>query len=442
MPLASGNVPVQYMTLAGGFSGTDQTVALMRKLATGQYGSRSPKIRALAINILRKAGAPEKNYWAETVAIHNWVRDNIRYTRDVTGQETLSPPEEIAFNTKAGDCDDKSILEAALLGAVGITTRFKVLGVTPNQYSHVYLQAHVKDRWVSLDPIMREKPAGWEAPAHMRKIEKVYPENIPEGLNMRTGVNGLGYVGDPRIVSFLEEEPRNAPRYATPYVSMRSMLDNDAPIDQLSNNAPAFPQDQNIGPRMPTPRLQHVRPLLRTMKNRNASRASMNQQAQDMEMEIEAMNPGMGLHDVMLPDYIAGIGNGPDFQEGPQEYMQRPALAFTPDAIDADLGRKAMVINARAGDRMLYRGLWALNEQPPINRLVGMSGIEKTTRSMIPGMGYLAGRGMSGPGLVDASEGVPQYAPGYLADAPGISTKTMVGAAVALVGLYLLCRKK
>jgi hypothetical protein len=104
--LASGNVPVEYRLLEDGFRGTDSTVELMRQLTTGQYGSRSPKIRALAINILKQARVPEKNYPAEMVAIHNWVRDNIRYTRDVHGQETLCPPEEIAFNTKSGDCLD------------------------------------------------------------------------------------------------------------------------------------------------------------------------------------------------------------------------------------------------------------------------------------------------------------------------------------------------
>jgi hypothetical protein len=104
--LASGNVPVEYRLLADGFRGTDATVELMRQLTTGQYGTRSPKIRALAINILKQARVPEKDYPAEMVAIHNWVRDNVRYTRDVHGQETLCPPEEIAFNTKSGDCLD------------------------------------------------------------------------------------------------------------------------------------------------------------------------------------------------------------------------------------------------------------------------------------------------------------------------------------------------
>ena len=92
------------MTLSGGFDGTDQTVAIMSKLAMGQWGARSPKVRALAINVLTAAGIGSKDYEGEMVAIHNWCRDNLRYLRDVQGQETLCPPEEILFNTKNGDC--------------------------------------------------------------------------------------------------------------------------------------------------------------------------------------------------------------------------------------------------------------------------------------------------------------------------------------------------
>src|ERR1700734_2463733 len=119
--LANGNVPVSFQTLPGGFQGTDDTVAKMQELAPGPWGSRSPKIHALALNIVNAAQVDEKDYVGEMVAIHNYVRDTIRYTRDVAGQETLYPPEEVAFNSQAGDCDDKCMLEAALLGAIGIT---------------------------------------------------------------------------------------------------------------------------------------------------------------------------------------------------------------------------------------------------------------------------------------------------------------------------------
>jgi len=748
MTLASGKVPVHFMTLPSGRAGTDGTVALMRKIATGRYGSRSPKIRALAINILRQAGVPEKDYRAETVALHNWVRDNIRYTMDVAGQETLSHPEEVAFNTKAGDClsgdtrlltptgyvcirdvrpgetvqgrngwtrvtnwwdkgvlpvrryhlasggcftatddhkcflldgtevragdleidspllgpaqitidnpselldadylflgiyladgwedgnrfcisgkdgfakeaqkrwvkdyaeskgwftswhpryirvyvpethpmytilsglgvaeqkavpsaawvqlnasraahllegllvdshhpqetqrdldavstrkstrrsgrcfsttsyelaqqvrilyrlqgvgcritkvvdhgglgdnpvyrlyprhfrpkpayvehiedvapehvfdietedhgiylpdadvvvhncDDKAALLAALLGSVGIITRFKVLGVTKDRFSHVYLQAQVAGQWMTLDPIMRQHPAGWEAPAHMRKIEKVYPDNIPEGMAMPRGVNGLGFVGDPRIVSHLEQEPTGARRANTPYVSMNSFLDNDAPIEQLSNNSPAFPQDQNIGPRMPVPHMKRMRANLYDMRNRLASN-SVQTDEQLMDEHVDAaMSPGYGMNDVMLPDELAGMGIG-EMDQQPQEYMQRPAIAVEPQGIDVQFGRNALVMRSDRGDRMLYRGLWAMNEQPPIRR-IGLG--------ELPGArGHLGRRRMSGPGLADLADATDAAAdPNMSTSAAPARGGALIGLVLLAAGAYLFCRK-
>ena len=95
--LANGNISAQYGMLAGGFMGTDQTVALMEKMSQGKFGSRSPRIRALAINIITQANVPEKDEYREMVAIHNWVRDCIRYQKDVHGQETDGRANEDPF---------------------------------------------------------------------------------------------------------------------------------------------------------------------------------------------------------------------------------------------------------------------------------------------------------------------------------------------------------
>jgi len=438
--LASGNVPVSYMVLSGGKAGTDQTVALMSKLAMGIYGARSPKIRALAINILVATKTPQKQYDAELVAIHNWVRDHIRYVRDVHGQETLCPPEETALNSRAGDCDDHSILEAALLGSIGIPTRFKVIGVTPDRYSHVYLQGRIGNRWINLDPIMKDKPAGWEAPAHMRKTEKVYPENSIEGITMQRGVNGLGYVGDPRIVSHLEADPVSTTRTSGPYVRMNSFLDNNAPIEQLSNNAPAFPQNANVPQRMEA-HLGQRRPKLIDRRQVPASAAARAQAEEDAynAAEYAAMHPGQGMGDVMTPDMIAGMGAG-EMDQKPRANMQRPPVAQAPEGIDVAFGRNALVMNGKRGDRIAYRGLWAMNEQPPISHIpVGVSGLD-TGHRMMPGMGYLAGHSLSGPGIGDLAD-LSADAPAPIVPPARLPLKTLGWAALA-VGIALYLRKK
>jgi hypothetical protein len=104
MHLADGEIAVSRSRLSKGEQGVDETVAFMMKMAKGQYGIRSAKIRALAINIVNAAGVADKDYYGMIKAIHNWVRDEIRYVKDPVGQETLSFPEETAFNSKAGDC--------------------------------------------------------------------------------------------------------------------------------------------------------------------------------------------------------------------------------------------------------------------------------------------------------------------------------------------------
>jgi hypothetical protein len=103
MPV-NGNIPVARSKLPPGDAGVDRTVQKMVEVARGKYGAKSPKVRALAIDIVRNAGVPEKEYGREAVAIFEWVRDNIRYVKDPIGQETLSHPEELIFNSRAGDC--------------------------------------------------------------------------------------------------------------------------------------------------------------------------------------------------------------------------------------------------------------------------------------------------------------------------------------------------
>jgi hypothetical protein len=202
MHLANGDIDVQRGRLPEGNAGVDATVQMMSKMAKGEYGSRSAKIRALAINIVNAANVANKDYYGMSKAIHEWVRDHIRYVKDPIGdaddgstlnQETLSYPEETAFNSQAGDCDDMTILEMALLGSIGIQSYPVVIGTQPGRYSHVYLHiimppgnyAHAGEV-VPADPIMREWPLGKEAPASKVKLKKLFTDLSGLG-NMNLG---------------------------------------------------------------------------------------------------------------------------------------------------------------------------------------------------------------------------------------------------------------
>jgi hypothetical protein len=174
------------------------------EIAHSKWGSKSAKIRALAINIINSARVDDKDYYGMIVAVHNWVRDQIRYVKDPVGQETLSYPEETALNTKAGDCDDKTVLEIALLGSLGIRSYPVVIGTQAGgSFSHIYLHALVppgKHRnalaVVPLDPIMRQWRAGQEAPASKVKRKKLYTALTDHYGAPPMNGDHLGYIGD------------------------------------------------------------------------------------------------------------------------------------------------------------------------------------------------------------------------------------------------------
>ena len=165
----------------------------------GKWGAHSPKIRALAIRTVRDAGVPEKDKLGEIRAIHQFVMRHLRYVNDPAWMETITYPEHLAFVQKDGDCDDFSVLEAAMLGSLGMRTRFITVAPKPGPMAHVYLQVlHMASdgtgsatpEWISLDPIVKDKPAGWSIPNPA--AIKVYPINTPDGIGLQSAGSLLG----------------------------------------------------------------------------------------------------------------------------------------------------------------------------------------------------------------------------------------------------------
>jgi hypothetical protein len=286
---------------------------------------------------------------------------------------------------------------------------------------------------------------GWEAPKSMRKIEKTFADNLPEDTPMGRNMNGMGYIADNRIVSFLEPDPVDqAP--VGPYVQMDSMLDTDLPIEQISNNMPAFAQNAHFPTgRIGAPILRQMRPRLLDQRLPPAAVAAQFQRDEAIARaaEFAAATPMDGLCDVMTPDMLANIG-GRDQDERPRANMQRPALAQSPEGIDVMFGRSALVVNGSKGDRIIYRGLTALNERPPIRPVPGVGAyVESPAYQGSNGLrGLLAGRSLSGPGLADLAEDAPQFAPTSSAPAPASTpwVKYGIAAALVLIGVKMLRR--
>jgi transglutaminase-like putative cysteine protease len=135
-------------TYANGLRGVLQTLGVMRQMVN--VGKITPELRQAATSIIFLT--PERDELAEVSALFEWVRDTIRYVKDVHDVETLSTPDK-TLQGKVGDCDDQAVLLATLLEAVGYPTRFVIAGYSsPQQVEHVYLQALIGDDWVDLDP--------------------------------------------------------------------------------------------------------------------------------------------------------------------------------------------------------------------------------------------------------------------------------------------------
>lgn len=153
--------PTTYSLLGipSGKAGVVATLKLMRSIVR-QY-KKNPTIRELALRQVRRL--PDKNFTAEANALFKFVRDNIRYVKDINGVETIHTPIEL-LKRGQGDCDDQSILLASLLESIGHPTAFEAIGFAPQTFSHVFVKSRVGNKWVSMDPIMTNWPMGKSAP--------------------------------------------------------------------------------------------------------------------------------------------------------------------------------------------------------------------------------------------------------------------------------------
>lgn len=113
-----------------------------------RYREQLP-LRNLALSIV--GGLDNKAYAAEAAALTNWVRGNIRYTRDIRDVETIQTP-DVTLENRAGDCDDQSTLLATLLEAVGFQTRFRAIKLEHGgPFVHVLAEAEIHGQWLPLE---------------------------------------------------------------------------------------------------------------------------------------------------------------------------------------------------------------------------------------------------------------------------------------------------
>lgn len=160
---------IRFVRVPAGERGTLHTARLIADLI--RDGARDFHVRQTAIRIFRRYGVPAKDRLGEVAALFDWVRRNVRYTRDIFRIELLHTARRM-LELRAGDCDDMTILLGAMLTATGHPVRLVLVGFRPHRphaYSHIYLEALVGRRWIPLDATV-EQPMGWAPPALWKSV--------------------------------------------------------------------------------------------------------------------------------------------------------------------------------------------------------------------------------------------------------------------------------
>lgn len=132
--------------IPGGAAGTRATVGKMLELI------RAAKLALVIRNtaVLIVAGLPHKAYADQAAAVQRWVQTHVQFVRDVRGVETLTPPAYL-LRTRAGDCDDHTMLVASLLESIGLPTRIVVGGPDAETFLHVWAEVEIGGRWCACE---------------------------------------------------------------------------------------------------------------------------------------------------------------------------------------------------------------------------------------------------------------------------------------------------
>ena len=150
---------------------TIETANEMVRIARRASGDWS--VRQLATRIV--GGISPKDYRSEALAIYNFCRQFMRYTRDPHKHELVRDPEAMvreinAYGRAAIDCDDCACLIGSLGSSIGLPVRFTTIGFHPcRSHFHTFPEVDVPGGKLMLDPV-----AGPRMRAMARKVKTAH----------------------------------------------------------------------------------------------------------------------------------------------------------------------------------------------------------------------------------------------------------------------------
>ena len=156
------------------------TVTKMKDIIS--QSSKNPYVREWARKIVSRVEVNDKKGEAST--IFDFVRDNVRYTKDPMGFEYMQTPPTVLEDIRlyqagqgdrpAGDCDDMTLLSLSLLKSIGFPVAIKVVSFhNHKKFSHVYGLAQVGYEWIPIDCVRPDQHMGWESQGHTRVMETI-----------------------------------------------------------------------------------------------------------------------------------------------------------------------------------------------------------------------------------------------------------------------------
>lgn len=173
-------VPRTEEYIGSGDTAIYRTVDKMKSIIINS--SKNTYVREWAKNVVARVEVNNKK--AEARAIFDFVRDNVRYTRDPLGFEYLQTPPTVLEDIRlykegkgerpVGDCDDMTLLSLSLLKSIGFEVAIKVVSFSNGKkFSHVYGLVKIGYEWVPFDCVRPDQEMGWESQGHTRVLETI-----------------------------------------------------------------------------------------------------------------------------------------------------------------------------------------------------------------------------------------------------------------------------
>lgn len=157
-------LPSVKVTVPNGMDGIRATLKIMQRFALENAAAVRQFVQTEITGHLA-----QKDWAGEVRAVHDFVRDRIRYVKDPVGMELVQTP-QATLQLKSGDCDDKSVLAAAMLKSIGHPSRFVAVAFKPGELSHVYVESKIGGRWIALE--LTEPWEAGRAPPHVGRMVK------------------------------------------------------------------------------------------------------------------------------------------------------------------------------------------------------------------------------------------------------------------------------